>query len=244
MYVKPGQGQVTALFEINELIEIHRRLAGTYDVHLIRHVQTVSRGPINYVDENPATSSNAARNIAFELAVMAKLASVGIPLDFSIPIDVACDFGGRSLLFECKRPQSTEKVETNVRKAFAQLEEKYRTSQRYRHRGIIALDVTKLINPEFMLYSQADEVGLSEGLGHLVDDIVRTHERLWQRGRDPKTIGVMIRACVMGVNQARDHMLTYCQQWGLTAIGHVGAQSIGTVIALTNALRGTSENVV
>lgn len=91
---------------------------------------------------------------------MAKLTSAGIALDFRLKTDVAAYFDNRSLLFECKRPQSVGSLENNVKDAFHQLEAKYRSPQRLRHRGIIAIDISKLINPEFMLYSA--RVGRSE----------------------------------------------------------------------------------
>lgn len=58
---------VAALFEVTDLIDIHRHLSGTFDHELVEHVKASVRGPASYVDENVETSSNAARNRAFEL---------------------------------------------------------------------------------------------------------------------------------------------------------------------------------
>ena len=71
---------VTALFEIHDLIDIHRSLGGRSDGEFKRQVQTLATGPANYTDEDSATSSNAPRNIAFEFVIMAKLVNAGIPL--------------------------------------------------------------------------------------------------------------------------------------------------------------------
>jgi hypothetical protein len=211
----------------------------------VEHVKAYVGGPTSYIDEDIDTSSNAARNIAFELLLMAKLTSATIPMDFRIKSDVAVHFDNRSLLFECKRPQSVGSLENNVKKALRQFKTKYRAPQRRRrHRGIIAIDITKLVNPEFMLYAQDDEQTLDAGLSGMVDCFISTHERLWQKQRDRKTIAVLLRVSLMGVNKARNEMLTYCQQYALTPLNHVGARNIETVRALTQAMRGALDYAV
>ena len=121
---------LNALFEVHDLIDIHKNLAGRFDVELAHHIESYTAGPANYLDENVTTSTNLARNIAFELVLMAKLVNAGIPLDFSIKSDVAARFDRRSLLFECKRPQSINALEKRIKEAFRQLETKYQSAQR------------------------------------------------------------------------------------------------------------------
>ena len=235
---------VTALFEIHDLIDIHKSLAGQFDNELRQHVEALARGPISYTEENSATSSNRARNIAFELVTMAKLVNAGIPLDFSIKTDVAAVLDKRSLLFESKRPQSLASLEKRVKDAFAQLEAKYRSPQRLRHRGLIAIDISKLINPRFHLYVQEDADAIDAGLSQIVDDFIAKHEHVWQTQRNKKTIGVMLRMTVMGVNRARNEMFTHCQQWGLSPINHVGERNIETVRGLAERLHEAVVHVV
>jgi hypothetical protein len=62
--------------------------------------------------------------------------------------------------------------------------------------------------------------------------------------RDRKTIAVLLRVSLMGVNKARNEMLTYCQQYALTPLNHVGARNIETVRALTQAMRGALDYAV
>jgi hypothetical protein len=89
-----------------------------------------------------------------------------------------------------------------------------------------------------MLYAQDDERSLDAGLSGIVDDFISAHEHLWQRQRNRKTIGVLVRLSLMGVNKARNEMLTYCQQFGITPLNHVGERNIRTVRSLTEAIRG------
>jgi len=235
---------VNAVYEANELIAIYLSLAGKFDEKLRSHITTYAKGPSNYTHELVSASSNLGRNIAFELLVMSKLAFAGIEIDFDIKADVAGIFDNRSILIECKRPQSTEKLEANIKDAFKQLERKYRSPVRMRHRGIIAIDISKLINPKFMLYVQANESLLEAGISRLVDDFISNNERLWQTGRNRKTIAVILRLSLMGINEGKGRMLTYCQQYGLTPLNHTGVRNIETARALTEVLAdaGTSSS--
>jgi hypothetical protein len=175
---------------------------------------------------------------------MAKFANADIPLDFSIKTDVAATFDRRSLLLECKRPQSLTTFEKRVKDAFHQLEAKYRSPKRLRHRGLIALDISKLVNPDFLLYVQNDADSIDAGLSQIVDDFIVKHEHVWQGQRSKKTIGVILRLSVMGINKEKNEMLTHCQQWAVSPMTHVGERNTGTVRKLTEVLHGALGNVV
>jgi len=77
-----------AIYEAFELIDIHQSLAGKCDDAIASHLKQVASGPVAYAEENPATSSNRARNIGFELGVMAYLVQAGLSLHFTSAADV------------------------------------------------------------------------------------------------------------------------------------------------------------
>lgn len=224
-----------AIFEAHDCIAIHKSLAGKYDNEIEEHIRLFSGGPVQYRQEG-TSASNRARNIAFELVVAARLVDVKIPLDFRIRTDIAGRFDNRSILLECKRPQSNKKIEANVKDAFKQLERKYQNPIRTRYRGIIAIDISKLINPKFQLYIQQTEHDIESGLSGIVDDFIRSNERYWQLDRNSKTIGVLIRLGVMGIIKEKNDLLTYCQQYGLTPINNSGHRNIQTAKALAQTL--------
>lgn len=228
---------VTALFEANDLIAIHKGFAGKYDQEIREHIEKYVKGPADYRHEVISASSNLGRNIAFELLVASRIVSTGVELDFSIKTDIACRFDGRSILFECKRPQSHKNLEANVKDAFKQLEKKYQNPSRTRYRGVIAIDITKLLNPDFMLYVQPNADALDRGLSKIVDSFIQSHENIWQLDRNSKTIAIILRVGLMGINQEKDEMLTYCQQYGLTPINSSGTRNIETAKKLAFAMR-------
>ncbi len=227
----------TAAYEANDLIAVHKGLGGRFDNELRTHIkEAYGKGPVSYTQEVISTSSNRARNIAFELRVMAWLASAGIEIDFGIKTDVAARFDNRSVILECKRPQSSEAVESNVKDAFEQLEEKYRNPVRPRHRGIIAIDISKLTNPDFKGYFHPDTDSLDAYLSQRVSQFIVANEHYWQTGRDKKTIAVLVRFSSMEVNKKKGDMLTCCQHYALTPLNHSGERNIATAEALANAL--------
>lgn len=234
-----------ALFEVHDVIYIHRALAGRFDAELDRYVRAYASGPITYTNEKPQNASNFGRNIGLELSVMAALARAEIPLDFSIPTDVATKFGNRTLLFECKRPQSAEAVKQRVKDAFRQLEQKYQTAQRSRYRGIIALDITKVLNPEFKLYVTNDRVSIDQIMSRLVDGFLVDHRASWELRRNSKTIGILVRLRQMSVVEAAtSSKLFYGQQFALTPISHVGALNAATAEALASTIGRSIEYAV
>jgi len=113
---------ITALFEASDLVAIHKGLSGPYDTKIKEHIKKYAKGPSDYRKETASTSSNLARNIAFELILASKIVSANMELDFTIKTDIATKFDRRSILFECKRPQSKGKLEANIKDAFKQLE--------------------------------------------------------------------------------------------------------------------------
>ena len=227
---------VTALFEANDLILIHKDLAGKFDGKLRARIEKYAKGPVNYTEELTSSSSNIGRNTAFELLVMSKLVKAGIEPDFEVDGDIAVLFDNRSIIFECKRPQSLGKLESNIRDAFKQLEKRFLNPIRARHRGIIAIDISKIVNPDFMLYVQPNVGSLRSGLSRIIDNFIKENEKFWQTRRSSKTIAVLIRLGLMGVVEEKNRLLTYCQEYGLTPLNHVGERNIWTAKTLTYAL--------
>lgn len=229
---------VTAVYESNDLITIHKGFSGKYDREINEHLKKYLKGPADYRSEMTSSSSNLSRNIAFELLVSSKLVFAGLKLDFRIKTDIAAYFDNRSVLFECKRPQTIDTLESNIKKAFKQLERKYKNPECSRHRGIIAIDVSKLLNPDFKLYVQPNANAIDAGLTHILDKFIQQNDHLWQLSRNKKTIAILFRYALMAINQEKGEMLTYCQQYGLTPINNSGSRNIETAKHLAGVING------
>jgi hypothetical protein len=113
-----------------------------------------SKGPLLREEENPAVSSNRARNDAFGYLVAGKLLAAGVPVvavDGINARDVTCSseedvtFRWNDTFFdiECKRPRSYAALGERTSEARAQIE---RPSRQGRH-GVIAVDCSVLVRP-------------------------------------------------------------------------------------------------
>ena len=82
---------------------------------------------------------------------MSRLAVSGVQLDFSIDADVAAIFQSRILVFQCKRSQTLKAVSGKIKTASAQLKKSSKAIIRSQALGLIALDLTKAVNPQLQV---------------------------------------------------------------------------------------------
>lgn len=169
------QRALEALLAGGELHFIHRYLAASQDADLQQKIRDFAKGPYFQQDEDAANSSNLARNTGFELYFAAQLMRAGFAVTVGRGTDVQVD--APLVHFECKRPQSIGKIETNLRKARNQLHN--------RHRGgnaptVIALSVGKVLEgPRDLIYP-----GTAAELDDAIDADLRRFkerfERIWR----------------------------------------------------------------
>jgi hypothetical protein len=146
--IRNGSGEIpisraiSAMFECNDLIQIHTHFPRQPHKNLVESLYKFVSGPRSYVEENPSTSSNAARNFGLELIIAARLMAAGIPLIFDTRADVAGDFDGQLLLFQCKRVMSMKKLKDNFEKGVSQLHEDYAVHSGRECYGIVVIEMT------------------------------------------------------------------------------------------------------
>lgn len=233
-----------AIYEAFELIDVHGALAGKYDDDIVRHLKQVAGGPATYSDENPASSSNRARNIAFELAVMAYLAKAGLLLYFTTAADVTCVFENRTLLFECKRPQSLDVVDRRVKDGLEQLKKRINTLQKATRRGLVALELTKAINPKFEVFVTQSEDEIGRSMTEQVDRFIARYKPSWENPRCNQTIGVLVRLRQMNIVEYDGYSkLFHGLQVGITPIDSIGELNHRLLESLVTQLSGTRSAV-
>jgi len=139
---------VNTFYEVNAITSIYNALReiNNKDIEGIKSkLQKAVCGPEIETDETD--KNNTARNYLFEVLVSSKMhnPSKGVFVDFLSKTDCAVSFLHKSYLIECKRIQSKEQISKNVRKAGNQLEKALKNKIGSNNRGIIALDVSKII---------------------------------------------------------------------------------------------------
>lgn len=165
-----------ALLAGGELHFIHKYLSAANGPNLSQKICDFAKGPYFQHDENPAKSTNLARNTGFELYFAAQLMRAGYKVEVGRGADVELVDSG--VMFECKRPQSVGKVEANLAKARNQLK---------RHGGrdgapqVIALSVGKVLGAERELFYHGTPAQLD---GQIDADLCRFRTRFEHVWRD------------------------------------------------------------
>ena len=126
----------------------------------------------------------------------------GITPDLSGPADVACDVRSRRLLFECKRPFSDAKLTRRINEAAEQLERKL-DSQPQGARGLIAISLSRIINPGDARLVGTNEASLRETLARIVREHGEGLRYAWEPFRGTRIIGIVFHAITPAIEWAR-----------------------------------------
>jgi hypothetical protein len=233
---------VDPLFEANEIGSIYAAFgSGVHDDYVRARITALRSGPLRYTDE--VGSNTCARDLAFELLLAARLVSGGLQLDPAIASDIAVHAAPRRLIFECKRPGSEERVERRVREAKNQIHAKCDAGGRLGSLGVIAVDLTKLVNPEFQLLTGITKAAGTRALGDYLEHYWRAHSRLWGAVESRKVVGVILRLSVMA-HFTDDTGLAYCQQYALAEMpgakeaARRSLRALGEAMNTANAVHG------
>lgn len=209
---------VSAMFEIHDFVRVYtafKDVPAAALTHIVDKLRRAVTGPIHRVDETPA--STAARNFLFEAATMAvgHQPALGLRALLDAP-DAGFAFQSRNVWIECKRIGSVSAIEENVRKASRQL-----TGPLSRpglgHRGLVALDVSKVINCGDSIYMADDDQQLLAIVNRMMNGFIIEHSPIWEsiyERRHRKLIGTLIRFAFMATSRQRN-LLVYASQWAV-----------------------------
>lgn len=211
---------VSSMFEIFAFVSIHeafQNVAPAKLASITEKLQKAVNGPINAADETP--DSTAARNFLFEATVAAKAhqPARGVNAILDGNSDTGIRINNKKIWVECKRITSLEKVESNVRKASSQLEVILAKELGAGNRGIVAIDVSKILNRGDKIFVAPTDGELLASVDRIMDQFISQHSHLWERiyvRRQKKVIGTIIRFAFMASSKARN-LLVHTSQWAL-----------------------------
>lgn len=136
-----------ALMEVDDLVTCMSLPEDVVARHRRTKLAPVWTGAPFY-DRVAAADQDQGRDAVFELVVAAQLQSAGYAIDFDAPADVVgFENGGVRVLIECKRPKTNGGVDRSIVRASQQLARA--RGNGCLETGLIALDLTRLANPEF-----------------------------------------------------------------------------------------------
>lgn len=211
---------VSSMFEIFDFVSIHKAFEGVPAHQLTSVVEKLQKGvngPINAADET--SNSTAARNFLFEAAVAAKAhrPDKGIEAILNASSDTGIGLNGKKIWVECKRVTTVDKMEKNVRKASSQLETVLAGEVGSGHRGIVALDVSKILNRGDQIFVTRNDDELLASVDRMMDRFINERSHVWERvyeRRHRKIIGTIIRFSFMASSESRN-LLVHASQWAM-----------------------------
>lgn len=235
--------EVNAIYEVFDLIDIHKGLNGYSSKELPDLANFYQKGVNCYSDENLNNSGNKPRNTAFELLVASKLNKSGINIHLSQQSDVEGTFENNRMLIECKRLHSFKKIKANIEDAAQQLNKKLRHPKYSRSFGVIALDFTKLINPDFDLLVKENDKSVMASLDQATNLFIRDYQSLWQGELGRNIIGIKTYFSLMSVIENRN-LLTHCKQYAFCVSPKASPRWHEVAWRLAKQLGSTSKEVI
>lgn len=211
---------VSSMFEIYDFVSIYKafnEVPNNQLTQLTQKLQKAVNGPINAVEETP--DSTTARNFLFEATVAARAnrPDKGITAILDAKSDTGISIDGKKIWVECKRITSTSKIESNARSASSQLEDILKNQVGSGHRGIVALDVSKILNSGDKIFVSENDSALLNSVDRIMDKFMTEFSPLWEKvylRRNRKIIGTIVRFAFMSSSEARN-ILVHTQQWAV-----------------------------
>jgi hypothetical protein len=211
---------VSSTYEINDFIDIYKSLHTELPaklLHIAEKLQKGVNGPVNSAQET--SKSTTARNYIFEALVAARCHA---PSSFINSIldaksDTGIEIGNKKIWIECKRITSIKKLEANVRDARNQLEKILRSRIGSGHRGMVAIDFTKILHEGDKLLVKENDAALQASITQIMDIFIAQYSKQWEKvykSKTKKIIGTMLRFSTMATSESRN-LLVKVSEWGV-----------------------------
>jgi hypothetical protein len=181
---------INAVHESTELVRIHEGLRDANDPSLISRLKSALRGHEMYVLDK---DDRSGRDFTFELAVVAKFAKQGFPVNFDSEADVEAVVNGATVYVECKRLKSEKKIEERIKEGVKQLSRRYAASpDPSAVRGILALSIGKVVNSSLTRFQGRDAIELGAKASRCNAAFIERFGHLWQSNPAPQTLGTLV----------------------------------------------------
>lgn len=155
-----NKNYASAIHEIYEIIEIKEKLS-ELDLKEVNETLKKSLSGLElYSDEAIGSKAASARNFSFELYMARYFKRAGYTLNFNTLADFNAYDPVDSIFVECKRPAKEETLEKNIKEALDQAIKRFTDDDFRSQKGIAAIDLTALLNPnqEFLITSDINIV--------------------------------------------------------------------------------------
>lgn len=201
-----NKNYASAINEIHEIIEIKDKLEELDCRQVHESLRKILSGKELYSDEAISVKPSSARDFSFELYMARYFKRAGYQLNFNTVADFNAIDANDSIFVECKRPAKEETMGKNIEKALKQAISRFIENDSRNQKGVAAIDMTHLVNPdhEFMI----------------VHDIKTTSEKLKQSDQ------IYSPAIKRHFDKYGEHCLSVILHWRMPVF-YVKEQSVG-----------------
>ncbi|MNV09380.1 hypothetical protein D3C71_998690 [compost metagenome] len=142
-----NKNYASAIYEAYEVIEIKDKLEEIECKEVYESLKKSLSGVELYSDELSIAKPSSARNFSFELYMARYFKRAGYDLNFNTIADFNAHNAEDSIFVECKRPAKEETVGKNIENALKQSMKRFIENDCRNQKGVAAIDLTALINP-------------------------------------------------------------------------------------------------
>ncbi len=185
------------------------QMAGLNDNVIRGHrqkVQEVANGSTFYDLVEPI-AQDQGRDAAFELLTAIGMQRAGATVTLDDPSDVKAQFEDWIVLLECKRPKTPQAYARLLFRASGQFSQHRRAG--HAGTGVVAVDLTRLINPDLRILPAADRqtaqnalhAQLANKLVELRPELARYHGQFHD---DAEINAILVRATAMTINEGEN----------------------------------------
>ena len=182
----------TTLLEVREVVSIYRGLSALNDPAATRDIKLYLKGPFSAVREMPHNASNRPRNIGFELYLNALFAYAGFKPIYGTNSDLSFNVEDQVFFVEAKRPTNTNAAADLIGDANKQLTRRLKDRHSHKAKGIIALDLTKIINPENKIMPVLSEEHLHALMFNEDRRQIDAFSEVWNSKKHKRVVGVLL----------------------------------------------------
>ncbi|VAW90102.1 hypothetical protein MNBD_GAMMA18-582 [hydrothermal vent metagenome] len=143
-------------------------------------------------------TQDPARDFAFELSVASRFIKGGFTVDLSDRADLVVDINGKKLFVECKRIRSEKKLKPRVNHANTQIEKRLKKCVSNKPRGVVALDLTDIINPMSSIVVYSDIKEFYRASVDTIEEYVIKKSEILKSKYDKRCLGILCEKTSIG----------------------------------------------
>jgi len=173
--------------EVTEIVRIYNELCEYSFTDYIDQLKRVTSGQAF----RNVSAKDQSRDFAFELTMAARFIRGGFEVKLNQLADVIAKREDTPKIYvECKRIKSLSKVATNIKKANEQLKKRLSLDKSSFPRGLVAINVNDLINPNNNMMLIENVESLQRINSDNLNQFVQEHEGNFNAKRFSKNLGV------------------------------------------------------